>query len=105
MKSFSSVSPEFLVQSNGNVYLNCNVQVQVVDEGTDLERTEFTYDTVLVTSVDRGSLISAAMQAKYTKDQEIAILNSHLLGTKPEAWDEYQLYREACKTYVDANLI
>lgn len=104
MKSYSTVAPPFLVESGGVLYVNCNVSTVSVDVGEPTQRTEYVYDTVPVHSKERGVLISAVMQAKYTKDQELAILNAHLLGTKPGEWAEYQAYRTLSKAYVDSNL-
>lgn len=106
MKSYSAVQPPFTVSSEGKLFVNCNVVEQTVTGENDMpDRTEFVFDTVEVANLDRNNLISGVMQARYSKDHEIALLNAHLLGTKQEEWEAYQAYRTEAKAYVDANLV
>ncbi len=105
MKSYSAIQPPFIVSSGGKLFVNCNVEQRTVTGENGMEdRTEFAYDSVEVDNTDRSTLIAGVMQARYNKDHEIALLNAHLLGTKPEEWDAYQVYRTAAKAYVDSNL-
>lgn len=105
MKSYSAALPPFTVTSEGKLFVNCNVEQRTVtgEEGMP-DRTEFVFDSVEVTNLDRSNLIAGVMQARYSKDQEIALLNAHLLDTKQAEWDAYQAYRVEAKAYVDANL-
>jgi len=105
MKSYSAVQPPFITSSEGKLFVNCNVEERIVtgEEGQP-DRTEFVYDSMEVANLDRSTLIAGVMQARYSKDHEIALLNAHLLGTKQEEWDAYQAYRTASKAFVDANL-
>ena len=104
MKSYSTALPPFIVSSEGKLFINCNAE-EITVTGTEGQpnRTEFVFDSVEVANLDRSTLISGVMQARYNKDHEIALLNAHLLGTKQEEWDAYQAYRTAAKAFVDAN--
>ena len=105
MKSYSSVQPPFIVTSEGKLFVNCNVEQRTVTSKDDTpDRTEFVFDSVEVPNLDRSNLIAGVMQARYSKDHEIALLNAHLLNTKQAEWDAYQAYRVEAKAYVDANL-
>lgn len=106
MKATSSVVPSFLVSSEGKMYVNCNV-VQTVVPGQDSfpDRTEYVYDTVEVLSTSRNDLISAVMQARYSKDKEISLLNNYIVSGTTEAWEEYQAYRAYAKQLVDTSIV
>jgi len=105
MKAYSAVQPQFIDSSEGKLFVNCNaVERTITGEEGQPDRTEFVYDSIEVADLDRSTLIAGVMQARYSKDHEIALLNAHLLGTKQEEWDAYQAYRTTSKAFVDANL-
>lgn len=105
MKVYSTVTPPFVTSSEGKLFVNCNITERTIAGENDMpDRVEFVYDSVEVENLERGTLISGVMQAQYSKDQEIALLNAQLLGTKPEDCAAYQEYRVAAKAYVDSNL-
>jgi len=100
MKAYSNTKPNLTHTKNGITYLNCNATEETVtDEMTDEARTQWVYDSV---PVQKGNLVAAGIRARYSWDDEIALINNHTADpSDPEGeYAEYQAYRSTIKTLV-----
>lgn len=105
MKMYSATEPAQLHQSGGIWFFNLNAQLipgQVATEDSPATPDQWAADSVAVDGEPtREKLIAAGMQARYSKDDEIAIINKKLAGDDV-AYVEYATYRAAVKAQVDA---
>jgi len=95
MKAFSTIQPELTHVKNGITYLNINATEETITDEMG-ERTQFAYDSV---PVIKGNLISAGIRAKYSWDDEIALINNFNADNSDAggAYAEYQVYRATVK--------
>lgn len=102
-KMYATAKPDYLHQADGVWFFNLNAELIPGHEAT--ETTPATVDQWVCDSVavdgapDRGKLIAAGMQARYSKDDEIALINKKLLGDDV-AYAAYSTYRETVKAQV-----
>jgi|TARA_R100000501_G_C2599124_1_gene96781 hypothetical protein len=102
MKAYSDTKPNLTHSKNGITYLNCNAVEETIpaDEVTGQEeRTQWVYDSV---PVQKGNLVAAGIRARYSWDDEIALINNHNLDSSdPDGeYAEYQAYRASVKNQV-----
>lgn len=102
-KMYSTEKPEFLHTSGGVHFFNLNAElipgVPATDEAPGTS-DQWVSDSVAVDGEpNRAKLIAAGMQARYSKDDEIAIINKKLLGDDA-AYGQYSAYRESVKQQV-----
>lgn len=102
-KMFSTEKPEFLHTSGGVHFFNLNAELIPGTPATDEAPgtvDQWVCDSVAIEGApERGKLIAAGMQARYSKDDEIAAINKKLLGDET-AYAQYAAYREAVKQQV-----
>lgn len=102
-KMYSTAKPDYLHQADGVWFFNLNAELipgQAATETTQATIDQYVSDSVAIEGVpDRGKLIAAGMQARYSKDDEIALINKKLLGDEAP-YATYTAYREAVKTQV-----
>ena len=102
-KMYATAKPEYLHQADGVWFFNLNAEFipgQAATESTPATVDQWVCDSVAVNGApDRGKLIAAGMQARFSKDDEIALINKKLLGEEA-AYALYQTYRESVKTQV-----
>lgn len=102
MKMHSNEKPNYLHQSGGAWFFNINATL--VPGGAAMDETtphveQWVSDSMPIEGEpSRDKLISAGMQARYSKDDEIALLNKKIAG---ESCAEYDVYRTAVKSQVD----
>lgn len=105
MKMYSTTEPAQLHQSGGIWFFNLNAQRipgRAATEDTPATPDQWTADSVAVEGEpSREKLIAAGMQARYSKDDEIAIINKKLAGDDA-AYVEYAAYRAAVKAQVNS---
>lgn len=90
----SDTFPALKIYTNEMVQLRYNIR-EVKKE----DRTSFDYDFIEVPLVyDRNLLIKKIIENKYSKDDEIALLNNNYLNPGNEEYLEYQTYRAFAKT-------
>jgi hypothetical protein len=103
MKSMSNVKMPQIGQTRGKKIFRYNYQeVTIKDDMTELERLAWQFDFVLVDKLDRSVIIDAIIAAKYSKSDELALINNK--GLTPEGADEYskyQAYRVQAKAWAD----
>lgn len=103
MRMSSNDVPNYLHQSNNIWFFNLNtvnVPGVLASDGITERLSSYECDSMpVVGEPSRASLISAGMQAKYSKDDEIAALNNKLVGDGT-AFDLYQTYRTYVKQQV-----
>jgi len=100
MKAYSTTEPNLTHTKNGITYLNCNaVEETVTDEMTEETCTQWVYDSV---PVQKGNLVAAGIRARYSWDDEIALINNHTADSSdPEGeYAAYQAYRAEIKALV-----
>jgi|SRR5690625_897016 len=96
-KAFSDIKPEALHKSMGKWWFNLNLKEEQNEEG----EAQWVYDTVSIEgSPTRDKLIAAGMCVKYSKDDEIALINNKILGEKTSEWQAYINYRMSVKQQV-----
>ena len=104
MKMYSNEKPAALHQSGGVWFFNLNPVLIPGQEATgDSQATvgQWECDSVAIDGEpSREKLIAAGMQARYSKDDEIAIINKKLAGDDA-AYADYSAYRVSVKTQVD----
>lgn len=105
MKMYSNEKPAALHQSGGVWFFNLNPVLIPGQEATgDSQATvdQWECDSVAIDGEpSRKKLIAAGMQARYSKDDEIAIINKKIEGDGA-AYVEYSDYRISVKAQVDA---
>lgn len=95
MKAYSTQKPAVTHARNGITYLNCNaVEETAVDEMTQQPRTQWVYDSVAVVN---GNFIAAGIRARYSWDDEIALINNHAIDPAHAGYATYQTYRAEIK--------
>lgn len=93
MLSSSDSYPVLKVYTNELVQLRYNI-VEIEKEG----KTSYNYDYIEVPYVyDRNLLIRKIIETKYSKDDEIALLNNNYLDPGNEEYLQYQAYRSYAK--------
>ena len=104
MKMYSNEKPAALHKSGGVWFFNLNpvlIPGQVATEDNPATVDQWEADSVAVEGEpSREKLIAAGMQARYSKDDEIAIINNKIEGDGA-AYVEYSAYRVSVKTQVD----
>ena len=98
MKAYSTVTPELTHTKKGITYININVVEQTItDEVTEQEITQFEYDSMPVVN---GNFISAGIRAKYSWDDEIALINNYNADNTDAdgEYATYQAYRAEVKS-------
>lgn len=104
MKMYSNEKPAFLHQSGGIWFFNLNATLipgLAATEDSQATVDQWEADSVAIEGEpSREKLIAAGMQARYSKDDEIAILNNKI-GGDDVAYAEYAAYRVTIKTLVD----
>lgn len=104
MKMYSNEKPAFLHQSGGVWFFNLNATLipgQAATEDNQATVDQWEADSVAIEGEpSREKLIAAGMQARYTKDDEIAILNKKI-GGDDASYTEYAIYCVAVKAQVD----
>lgn len=97
MKAYSTTKPSLTHTKNGITYVNVNsVEQTITDEVTELEITQWVYDSV---AVQDGNLISAGIRAKYTWNDELALINNYNADNSDTdgEYATYQTYRAEIK--------
>lgn len=90
MKAYSTIEPNLTHTKNGITYININaVEVTTTDEVTEQETTQWEYDSMPVVN---GNLISAGIRARYSWDDEIALINNYN-ADNTDADGEYAAYQ------------
>ena len=98
MKAYSTQKPQATHSKNGVTYLNCNAAEEtIVDEMTQETRTQWVYDSVAVVN---GNLVAAGIRARYSWDDEIALINNHAADSAHAGYQAYQDYRNTIKALV-----
>lgn len=104
-KMHSTQLPPVLHTCAGVWFFNLNpVLIPGAPATEDTQATADSYECdsmALVGAPSRASLISAGVAARYSKDDEIAVLNNKLLGDDV-AYASYTAYRNDVKAQVDA---
>lgn len=99
MKMHSTENPDYLHQAGGVWFFNLNAELIPGDPQAGTPDT-WTCDSVPIDGAPtRDKLIAAGMQARYSKDDEIAITNKKLAGDDA-SYATYSAYRTAVKTQV-----
>lgn len=102
-KMYTTAKPDYLHQADGVWFFNLNAELIPGKPATDTEQAtidQYVCDSVAVEGApERGKLIAAGMRARYSKDDEIAIINKKLLGDDA-AYGQYSAYRESVKQQV-----
>ena len=105
MKMYSNEKPAALHQSGGVWFFNLNAEFiagQTATAETPTAVDQWATDLVAIEGApSRKKLIAAGMQARYSKDDEIAIINKKIEGDDA-IYFEYAAYRAAVKEQVDA---
>lgn len=105
MKMYSTTEPDRLHQSGGIWFFNLNAEFilgEAKTEDSPAGTDQWVADSVAVDGEPtREKLIAAGMQARYSKDDEIAIINKKLAGDAV-AYVDYAAYRVAVKAQVEA---
>lgn len=103
MKAYSTLQPSLKHTKNGITYININaIEQTITDEVSRVETTQWEYDSM---PVIRGNVISAGIRAKYSWDDEIALINNFNTDNSDVDGDyaEYQAYRAGIKLlFIDA---
>lgn len=97
MKAYSTTKPNLTHTKNGITYININaVKKTITDEVTEKKTTQFEYDSMPVIN---GNYISAAIRAKYSWDDEIALINNYNADNTDTTGEyaTYQAYRAEVK--------
>lgn len=102
MKAQSNINPESIIKCKEKTIINFNIVESIVEDIDGNSTTVFNFDYVEIGDVTRDKLISAMIQDKYPTDAEIALLNNKIAGKDLTEYDEYQNFREAIKSTVDA---
>ncbi|MBT4836986.1 MAG: hypothetical protein HON94_06540 [Methylococcales bacterium] len=90
MKAYSTTQPNLTHTKNGITYININaIEQTITDEVTEQETTQFEYDSMPVVN---GNVISAGIRAKYSWDDEIALINNYN-ADNTDADGEYAAYQ------------
>jgi hypothetical protein len=105
MKSNSDNIPNRFTESNGKVQFAYNI-TEVELTGLDEEpRTAYNYDYVEVEKgYTRSTLIDALIESRYSKADEIAIINNFNIDKDVAEYTDYQAFRAECKAIVDEAL-
>lgn len=105
MKMYSNEKPAALHQSGGVWFFNLNpvlIPGRVATEDNPATVDQWEADSFAVEGEpSREKLIAAGMQARYSKDDEIAIINKKIEGDGA-AYIDYSDYRISVKAQVDA---
>lgn len=105
MKMSTHDLPPALHQCNNVWFFNLSItQIPGTPAADDTPERPASYECdsiALPGAPSRAALISAGMQARYSKDDEIAALNNKLVGDGV-AFEAYQAYRVSVKDQVDA---
>ena len=102
MKANSNTRPEAFITSKEKTLFNYNIVETTKEEIDGSERQSFDYDCVEIEgTVTRDKLIIALIQDRYSKNDEIALLNNKMIGKDLNEYDEYQAYRAEVKLIVD----
>lgn len=105
MKMYSATEPAQLHQSGGIWFFNINAQLipgHAATEDSPATPDQWAADSVAVDGEpSRPKMIAAGMQARYSKDDEIAIINKKLAGDDA-AYADYAAYRASVKAQVTA---
>jgi len=105
MKMHSTHLPPALHTSNGVWFFNVNpvlIPGAPATETTEATQDSYECDSMALTGEPaRAALISAGIAARYSKDDEIALLNNKLLGDDA-AYAAYAAYRDDVKAQVAA---
>jgi len=98
MKAYSTLQPDLKHTKNGITYININaIEQTITDEVTESETTQWEYDSMPVIN---GNVISAGIRAKYSWDDEIALINNFNADNTDVSGEyaEYQVYRADIKS-------
>ncbi len=102
-KMYSTEKPEFLHSSGGVHFFNLNAElIPGTPASDDVPGTvdQWVCDSVAIEGEPtRNKLIAAGMQARFSKDDEISIINKKLLGDD-STYNLYAVYRESVKQQV-----
>ena len=105
MKAQSDSIPERFVKSRGRVQFNYNIHEITVANLDGTTRTAYEYDYVeLEGDVTRSKLIDAVISDKFTKADEIALINDKLANINVDKYRAYQTFRAQVKGMVDEAL-
>lgn len=96
MKMHSSTQPDALHQSGGVWYFNLNAEQRTLDE-----ITQYVCDSVAIEGEPtRDKLIAAGMQARYSRDDEFALINKGVADASDPEYLAYLAYRVSVKNQV-----
>ena len=102
MKMYSNEKPAALHQSGGVWFFNLNPTLapRQSADGGPVTGEQWVSDSIAIEGEpSREKLIAAGMQVRYSKDDEIAIINKKLAGDDA-AYAEYSAYRFSVKAQV-----
>ncbi len=96
MKMHSSTPPDALHQSGGVWYFNLNAEQQTLNDVT-----QYVCDSIAIDGApSRDKLIAAGMQARYSRDDEFALINKGIADPQDPEYLQYLQYRIDVKTQV-----
>ena len=96
MKTNSDVKPKQIYPlGDGTFHFNYNIEEVTVENEEGKETKSFICDTVHVSKVDYGTIVSAMIAEKYSLIEEIAINRQR--DSKYQEFQQYFDYCESCK--------
>lgn len=97
MRSLSDERPRTQVEwSKGMVAINYNITEQTIETQEGEERTQFSFDTIVINkNASYAELVDAMVREQYTISDELAILRQR--DDKPEEFATYNTFVESCK--------
>ncbi len=92
MKANANHKPERFTKSHGKLFYNYNI---IQSKEIEKEEASFNYEYVEVLDKEKASIINAIMRAKYTINDEIALINNKFRGEAKDLtdYDDYQAER------------
>lgn len=96
MKARSAINPQEIENLGNRFRLNFNVQEKVDDDNN----TFFEYQSIEISELKKGVIVSNLIRLKYSLDDEIALINNYNLNNSQyqAEYEEYQNYRNNCKS-------
>lgn len=102
MKANSNTKPDSFIKSKEKTLFNFNIVETTKEDIEGGQRISFDYEYVVIEGkIIRDKLISTIIADKYSKDDEIALLNNKMAAKDLVEYDEYQAFRAKVKQIVD----
>lgn len=97
MKSSSDHYPELAVQSNGKTQVRFNIE-PFTRTLMDKEQSGYNYEYVeIIGELTRPKIIDAVIVSRYSKDTELALINTEISSPGTEQYKQYKQYRAFAK--------